>query len=334
MKFGVAVPTCTEGINYPVPYASVEEAIGLSVTAEQLGFDSVWANEHLSTPEYIRRRFPDPPSFLDPWAYLAFIAARTSRIRLATGVTVLPFRHPVVLAKHVATLDQLSGGRLILGVGIGAYREEQECLRLDAPPPRGTYARESVEGLRALLDNRRATYAGKWVSFEDVESFPKPVQSRLPILSGGNSEGSRRRAALLGDGWMPGCLLPEEISAGLADIGEQRAAAGRNMEGFDCALQLGVYLGATREAAVEAFNGSEFYRHLRSLSSSTLAGQQDQLVERNLVGTVEDVASKIDAYRAAGVTTLAGLIFATDTISETIDMMSAFIAEMGPRYGE
>ncbi|MCH8991158.1 MAG: LLM class flavin-dependent oxidoreductase, partial [Acidobacteria bacterium] len=107
---------------YPVPFADVDDAVELAVTAERLGFDSVWGNDHVSTQHYVRSEFDEPPRFYDPLTYLAYVAALTTTLRLATCVLVLPFRHPVVAAKQAATLDQLSGGRLVLGVGIGAYR--------------------------------------------------------------------------------------------------------------------------------------------------------------------------------------------------------------------
>lgn len=129
--------------------------------AEELGFDSVWGNDHVSTQAYVRREFADPPRFYDPFGYLAFVAARTERIRLATCVMVLTFRHPVMAAKQVATLDQLSGGRAVLRVGIGAYREELEAMDPGRRVHRGSFAGEAIEALRLLFTERRATYAGK-----------------------------------------------------------------------------------------------------------------------------------------------------------------------------
>src|SRR3990170_4962114 len=110
MKFGVGIPTCTEGMMYPVPYATPDGLVKMCEAAEALGFDHVMGNDHVSTQAYVRKTFPDPPTFYEPM--------------LAMGVVVLPLRHPVSLAKQAATFDHFSGGRLILGVGVGAYREE------------------------------------------------------------------------------------------------------------------------------------------------------------------------------------------------------------------
>lgn len=318
---------------YPSPFASVAEALESAVLAETLGFDSIWGNDHLNTPRYVRERYSTPPTFLDPWGYLAHVSARTTRIGLATGVTVLPFRHPLVLAKQATTLDQISGGRLILGVGIGAYREEFTARWSGRDLHRGQFAQEAMESLQVLFTQDRASYSGQWVSFHEVESFPKPLQRRLPVLSGGNSPGSRRRAALFATGWMPGCLTPAEVKAGLADIEIYASGAGRVLDGFDVALQLGVTVARTKEQAVKVFLESEFSEHLRSLAGSTLAGQQDDLVSRNLVGTAQDVAEQIDGYRQAGVTTLAGLVFTASSVAQMNDAMAEFMTEVAPAIG-
>jgi alkanesulfonate monooxygenase SsuD/methylene tetrahydromethanopterin reductase-like flavin-dependent oxidoreductase (luciferase family) len=172
MRFGLGVPTATEGMMYPVPYASAAQAVELAVTAERLGFESVWGNDHMSTQAYVRREFPEPPRFWDPFAYLAFVAARTTTLRLATAVAVMAFRHPAHVAKQAATVDHLSGGRMVLGVGIGAYREEYEALYPHTPVHRGDHAAEYIEALEALFAERRASYDGRFVSFRDVESSP------------------------------------------------------------------------------------------------------------------------------------------------------------------
>ena len=161
MRYGLGVPTGTEGLMYPIPYAGIDQAVELAVAAENLGFDSVWANDHVTTQAYVREEFADPPRYYDPFAYLSYLAAVTQRIRLATAIMVLPFRHPVVAAKQVATLDQLSGGRAVLGVGIGAYREEFEAMWPGRSLNRGEYAAEAIRGMNLLLGNRRASFEGE-----------------------------------------------------------------------------------------------------------------------------------------------------------------------------
>jgi probable F420-dependent oxidoreductase len=334
LRFGLGVPTATEGMMYPVPYADVHEAVHLACEAERLGFDSVWGNDHVSTQQYVRSEYAEPPRFFDPLTYLAFVAARTARIRLATGVLVMGFRNPVTVAKAVATVDHLSDGRFVLGLGIGAYREEYEAMWPDRRVDRGMHAAEYIEALRLLFTERRASFDGDHVRFADVESYPKPLQDPLPILSGGNSEGARRRAATLADGWIPACLTPEEYRDGLTGIHEIAQAEGRVLRDFEPALQLVVALGDTNEAATNRFRSSQVHTHLTSLGASTMRGRLEDLIVRNLVGDPDQVATRIEAYVEAGVATFAGLLFAADTVVETLDQMEWFSGEVMSRFSD
>jgi probable F420-dependent oxidoreductase len=326
MKFGLGVPTGTEGLMYPVPYADAAQAVALAVEAERLGFESVWANDHVTTQHYVRAEFDEAPRYYDPFGYLSFVAARTERIRLATAIMVLPFRHPVVAAKQLATLDQLSGGRVVAGVGIGAYREEFEAMHPDERLHRGEHAGEAMQALHALLTQRRSSFDGRWVRYRDVECSPLPVQQPLPILSGGNAPACRLRAARYGHGWLPACLTPAEAASGRAEIRAEAERAGRDLPAeFEVALQVAVCVGATREEAERRFEASQLAAHMRSLSRSTLKDQKGGgFAERNLIGTADDVGERIEAYAAAGVTTMAGLLFAADTVTETLEMMEQF----------
>ena len=325
MKFGFGAPTGTEGMMYPVPYADPEQAVALAVEAERLGFDSVWGNDHMTTQAYVRAEFVDPPRFYDPYTYLSFVAAETETIRLGTAISVMAFRHPVVVAKQAATLDQLSGGRFMLGVGIGAYREEAEALWPDRKLHRGRQAVEFFEAIEALFTQRRVTHAGEFFPFRDVESYPKPRQSPLPVLSGGNAPGARERAAHYAHGWLPGVLTPGEVATGVAEIHGWAEQAERELPGdFDVAPQFVVALGSSTEAAFARFETTQLFNHLRSLSGSTLKHQQGQWTERNLIGSSADILDQVHAYAKAGVTTLCGLLFAANTVGETLEMMADF----------
>ena len=334
VRFGLGVPTGTEGLIYPVPYASIEEAVELAVTAEELGFESVWGNDHIATQAYVHEEFDDPPNYFDPLSYLAYVAAKTSRVRLATCILVLPFRHPVVAAKQLATLDQLSGGRLVVGVGIGAYREEFEALHPGVTLHRGRYAEEALLSLDRLFTQRSASFDGEFIRFSGVESYPKPRQTPLPILSGGNSAGSKQRAGALGHGWLPAALTPEETARGVQEVHAAAAAAGRTLPAdFEVALQVGVAIGDTTEQARERFERSQLYAHMASLKKSTLKDQQKgDIADRNLVGTPDDVARQVKAYLDAGVNTFAGLLFAANSVADTLDQMTLFRDEVLTRF--
>jgi alkanesulfonate monooxygenase SsuD/methylene tetrahydromethanopterin reductase-like flavin-dependent oxidoreductase (luciferase family) len=219
----------------------------------------------------------------------------------------------------------------VLGVGIGAYREEFEAMQPAASRVhRGEHAEEAIAALRRLFTDRRASFHGKWVEFTDIESYPQPVQERLPLLSGGNSPGSRSRAARLADGWLPACLSAGEVRSGLESIRDEAEQHRRRLpDDFDVALQVCVSVAPTREQAWRRFESSQLFRHLMSLSKTTLKDQGvGDLLSRNLIGTPEDVAEQVQAYREAGVTTMAALLFAADSVPETLDAMAQFSAEV------
>lgn len=334
MRFGVGLPTCTGGMMYPVPFATPEDVVDVAVEAEQLGYYEVAGNDHLTTQRYVRERWAEPPDFFEPLVTYAYIAARTSVLRLMTGVIVLPMREIVLLAKQVATLDRLSGGRVILGVGLGAYREEFEAVfpeRRDVA--RAALVREGIEALQLLFRERRATYRGEHVHFEDVEMFPKPVQRPLPIYSSGNAEGSIRRAARLCQGWLPAGVGAERIGRGRERLRQHAAAVGRDADAIAIAPQLIVCLGDTPEEAREAFRRSQLFHHLVSLGQSTLRGVDASRHEQdNLVGTADEVAGKIEALRRVGVTHLCGLYFAGDSVDEMRSQIRRFARDVMPAH--
>ncbi len=179
MKYSVGLPTCMEGMMFPVPFATPDQVVEVARRAEALGYDSVWGNDHMTTQQYVRGEFSEPPNFWDILITYAFVAAATTRLRVGTAMIVLPLRRDiVVLAKQIATLDQFSGGRLEIGVGIGAYREEFEALHPDWKVHRGDMVSEGIEALRTLFTERRASFEGKYYSFKDVD-----LRQRHPFVT-------------------------------------------------------------------------------------------------------------------------------------------------------
>jgi probable F420-dependent oxidoreductase len=195
------------------PYVNPAEAVELATAAEEAGFESIWAIEHVVVPagyetpypysDTGRMGFPDDADLPEPLTWLAYLAAATTRIRLCTGVLVLPLRHPIVLAKTVATLDRLSGGRVSLGLGVGWLREEFDALNVPFDK-RGKRMDEAIEVLRALWTGDAASHHGEAFDFDKLICRPKPVQERVPLIIGGHSEAAARRAGRAGDGFFPG----------------------------------------------------------------------------------------------------------------------------------
>lgn len=333
MKFGVGLPTCTAGMMYPTPFAAAEEVVDIAVEAEQLGYHEVAGNDHISTQRYVRERFPVPPDFFEPLVTYAYIAARTSTLRLTTGILVLPMRHPVLLAKQVATLDQLSNGRVTLGTGVGAYREELEAsLPQLASANRSRLVAESLDSLELLFTQRRASYHGRHHSFEDVEMYPKPVQDPLPIYSGGNADGSIRRAARL-QGWLPAGLSPEGLAEGRERLAGYAAEAGRDIAEIAIAPQVMVCLGSTTEEAERRFRASQLHHHLVTLQQSTLKEVDvGSFVPNNLIGTPDHVCAKVQAFAEAGADHLCGMLFAADSVADLREQMRLFAETVMPAF--
>jgi probable F420-dependent oxidoreductase len=307
----------------------------VGLAAERLGYHSVWGNDHLHTQNYVRDEWQTAPNYYEPLISLAALAARTTRIRLGTSVIVMPMREPVLLAKQAATLDCLSGGRFMLGIGVGAYREEFEAVRPDAPRSvnRGTMVEEGLVALRALFTQEVASFEGRYYRFRGVMMGPKPLQNPLPIYSGGNSDAGAVRAGKFAEGWLPAVLPIPVLKRKIGILREAAAAAGRDPTAIDIAPQMAVSLGRTREEALRRFRDSQVYRHLLSLKRSTLKDLDlEQVESMNFIGTPAQVTEQIAAYGEAGVTHCAALIFPGQSIQETMDQMAWFASDVVSQF--
>jgi probable F420-dependent oxidoreductase len=321
-----------EGLTYPIPFADPENVIKIAQAAERFGYDSVWGNDHMTTQHYVRSEFPVPPRFWEPLVTYAFVLSHTRTLRVGTGILVLPMRRDIVVtAKQIATLDHFSKGRLEIGVGIGAYREEFDALQPDTSLPRGAVVDEGVQALRALFENRVASFEGKFYRFRDVELWPKPYQSHIPIYIGGNNANNIRRAVAWGDGWLPAGMHVERLREGVRTLREMAEKSGRDPTRIEVCPQYIVHIGKTRAAAVERFRRTQMHKHLVSLQKSTFKGQVAVAHEDvNLIGTAEEVVAKAIALREAGVTHLLGLYFAVDCVAELVDQMQTFAEQVVP----
>jgi probable F420-dependent oxidoreductase len=230
MKIGVTIPN-SWGVE------DVSEVVRLGKLAEELGYASVWTMDHLFNTGYVRARLDDRP-YYHPLAILTSVAAVTSRVQLGTSVLVLPYHNSVDLAKYAATLDQLSKGRLVLGVGAGAMVEEFEALGVSLKD-RGSLTSESIRVMKELWTNPAPSYHSARWDFDDLRFSPKPYKrDRLPILVGGASPGALRRAALLGDGWHPSGPPANEYAALADQVRSTAAAAGRDPGAIEMSLRL------------------------------------------------------------------------------------------------
>jgi probable F420-dependent oxidoreductase len=277
LRFGIALP------NYGA-LASAENLVRLARRAEARGIDSVWVSDHLVAPLRVGSLYPydtrpDPKpgmgvieELYEPLTTLAFVAGATERIRLGVSVYVMPYRNPVVTAKTVATLDALSGGRVIFGVGVGWLREEFAALGQD-PRSRGRTTDEYLEVCRRLWRDDVAEFAGAHYVLPAVRSAPKPRQRPWPpIWVGGNSPAARARAVRLGDGLHLIDLAPDEAAERVARVRDDLVRTGRDPAGFTVSVRTGI-----------------------------LVREEGGGAERPLQGTPGKIRRDAGAYAAAGV---------------------------------
>ena len=229
MKFGLAF-AASIGINGA-------EALELCRRAEAAGFESVWGGEHVIMPSAIDSRYPytadgkvpavpDTP-IPDPLIWLAFVAAAAPTLRLGTCILIVPQRNPLVLAKELATLDRLSGGRVELGLGVGWLREEFDALGVPWER-RGARNDEYIEAMRLLWSGPEVEFHGEFVDFAPVTCSPRPVQSSIPILVGGDTDAAIQRAVRIADGYFPGEGDVDRLASLIGRVREAAERAGRD----------------------------------------------------------------------------------------------------------
>jgi len=221
------------------PFANPQLMAHLAQAAERFGFESIWTVEHVVIPQDYQSPYPYSPSgkipgseevpIPDPLLPLAYAAAITKTLRLGTGVMILPQRHPLYVAKEVATLDVLSNGRVILGIGSGWLKEEFDSLGLDFHQ-RGARTDEAIRSLRALWSPEAvSSFHGKHFSFGPVKCFPKPVQKDgVPIVIGGHSPAAAKRAGRYGDGFFPAIGELDKLKELFAMMSAEAKKAGRD----------------------------------------------------------------------------------------------------------
>jgi probable F420-dependent oxidoreductase len=269
LRFGVVLP----GVH-----------LDAAALAERVGFDSVWNSEH------ILFHFP----LHEGLAVLAAYAARTERVQVGTAVLLLALRHPTVVAKSVATIDVLSRGRVVLGVGVGGeYPKEFEACGVPVTE-RGPRVDESIEVMRRLWSGARVGHKGRFFAFDDVTMEPRPVQpGGPPIWIGGRSEAAMRRAARVADGYYPYLVTPQRFRENFGKVQQWAEEAGRDPSRIEPALHLFLSLGRTREEG-RAFAIAELSRRYNQ--------SFETIVDRYCaMGTASDCAETVARFLDAGV---------------------------------
>lgn len=297
MRFGVALHNAYEGLGYPIGFAADPSLFArLARTAETLGYDSVWVNDHAVVPRFLAG---DRPHWYPALPTLAQAAAVTTRVRLGTAVIALPLHDPVVLARDAAALQASSGGRLVLGVGLGAFREEYVALGGSRAPRRGILD-DGITVLRSRLD--------------------------APLYVGGHGERAVDRAARVADGWIPGWQPPDVLRERVARLRETAAAAGRPPVAV--ALELSARIADRHEDAVREYEESRLVRHRRSRDTS--GRDLSLMTASNLVGSAETIRDKVAMLEELGVDECGALAFPAEDEAELVDQWERFARAVRP----
>jgi probable F420-dependent oxidoreductase len=271
MKFGV--PVGNFGAYAPDPrsdsgdegaFPGVQGCLRIAERAEELGFDSVWVNDHVVIPAETRSRYPYNETgaspfhwrqhIYDPLVVMAALAARTQRVRLGTSVLVVPYRNPVLLAKMLATIDCLSRGRVVLGIGVGWMEEEFEALGIgEHYPVRGRVTDEWVRiCIQLWTQEGPSSFEGRFYRFHDIGAFPKPVQRpHIPIWVGGKSEIAARRVARYGSGYHSIGSSPQQLATELALVRAEMEKRGRDFGELEVSMLGGNIRGSSKEELIE-----------------------------------------------------------------------------------
>lgn len=306
------------GLHLPASSATVkpDELVRFAQRAEALSFSLLTVADHVIVPTNISvpypytvdGKYPGTGYHLETLTTMSYLAGATKKIRFATSVMILPYRNPIVTAKMLASLDVLSGGRVVVGVGVGWMKEEFENLQTPNYQARGRVTDEYIHAFRELWTSDRPAFKGQFVNFSDIIFLPKPVQKTIPIWIGGHSKSALKRAGQLGDGWHPigGVptipLEPEDVKKDLATMSEYAVKAGRDPKTIHVALK------------------------------GSLFDKEKKIAERRrrFMGEAEEIAGDIREYAAAGVDTM---IFDVrkPSSAETLERMEWMVKEVYPK---
>lgn len=336
------------GVRLPVagPLATRDAIVQAAQSAEELGYDAVWVHDFIGWTRFQDRHHVScgsveavdaagenaEPRFFESLTNLAFLAGVTERVRLGVAVLCLPYRNPIVAAKQVANIDVLSGGRLILGIGVGAaqttHNVDFELLGVSRKT-KYSMTRDYLRAMVAVWTQDQAAHSGDFISFPPTEIYPKPVQRpHPPIWVGGGGPKSVEIAAEFATGWLPPWISPEGYPERIADLRAAAAAKGRGDVEFDIATEVYVCIDSSDEGAHR--NAA---RTLGVLPQGFADDATPQAIsDAGLIGSPATIAGKLRRYIDAGVQHYE-MKFIYHNIGHLLDQMELFSREVAPQVG-
>jgi probable F420-dependent oxidoreductase len=332
VKLGIALPTSQQGVYLPTPFAGRTELAAIVKAAERLHLDSAWVLDFM-TPVYDRHRAAGArPEWYESMTSLAYLAGVTDRIKLGTACIQLPLRDPFLLARQAATLDVLSGGRVLLGVGLGHLRAEFAGMRpRDRHLHRGALLEESLHALHRFFGEETVTFEGAHYQCHELTLTPRPLQQPFPLYLAGKTEDSLRRLARWGAGWLLSRMQAEGVEERVSSLLPHLERAGRRREDVDIVVTKGLSLGRTHEAALARFRASMLPGRMDEIAAEAgIAGRPsaERIYHQNLIGTPDEVAEQLDGIRRQGVDHCILMYFAVDNATELLEQLQWFGEEV------
>lgn len=324
-RFSLFLPNIHEGRFIPMGTLSPDHIFRSAARAEELGYDGIWIGEFIDSQADITAQFSDPPNYYSPLTTLAMLAANTSRVRLTTGVLVLPYHDPLILAREIATLDVLSGGRITLGTGLGGALDHYRRTRKHSGPlNRARMMEEAVRAMRLLWEERRATFVGEYFEFHDLETFPKPLQHPFPIVMAGGADGVVERVGRLANGWIDTYLLPDAMRTSVERIYTSAKLAGRGDERFEIMRSFFCSIAETDDIAQR--------QRQESVPNGRPTGRpNDGEREFLLVGSPESIIHQLRRYDGVGITEF-NIAFYHRDVRTALAQIQLFAEEVMPVF--
>ena len=328
MKFGFGIPCCREGITLPVGMVTTQGMIDLAKAADNLGFYSVWFDDYRAPSPSMKISPPQIPNWFEPLTTISYLASITKQVRFGTGIMVLPLREPVLLAKQVATLDALSGGRIFLGVGLGLHRDEFKLINPAMNKVhRGEMLNEILESIRILLDKDVSKFSGKYFEFEDISINPKPIQKNIPLYFVsmiGDTKENLNRLVKWGNGFL---IRPsvDHVNQRLETLKPILDQSGSDLSGIEVICYGVMSIASTRKEALERYKlGPASYR------SKGMTDQQ--IVDTHFIGTPNEIIEKVQKLREAGVGQCVANTFPMDSMEEMLEQVKIYGEEIIPAF--
>lgn len=336
LQFGVRVPNSG-------PLSTLDNVVRAAKEAEDMGFDSIWVHDHVVWSSEMHRHHissgavdaladDQTATFFEALTTLGYLSAVTDRVRLGVACLVMPTRNPIYAAKQTSTLDHLSDGRLIVGVGLGSKAthasSEFDVFQVDWKR-RASLTDEYIDAMKAVWTQPLASFRGRTIAFENAEIFPKPLQDpHPPLWVGGWTDHAARRAGSRGDGWIPGWLSPSEMARGREILREAAREHDRDPDRITVAVEKLTAIAHSRDEALE--------RALPTVKQSSMTYERDVndvqfAMDRHIFGSVDDVRRRIEEFADAGVQHFE-LKFMYPTLDDLLSQMELWAETILPRF--